>query len=219
MAIDEQDIAGKHGLVAGHVYQGVTLGVGGPDLVQLDGLVAHLAGRSAAEGFCRAVVFDPFEIEDIEQLLEKSAGFAHGARVAHDFCECGRRQFGHLFGAGCGRDNGRAFDQLIAVGVIAVGVGVDQGADIFRLRHGIAHDLQHLARQIEIKQRIDQQAVLAIGYQAGVGPAPRAVRLQVGVTALSQIVQPFGVLPFRHRHLLAILFVVTQHLITQDANS
>ena len=64
----------------------------------------------------------------------------------------------HLLGAGFGGDYLGARDQLIAEGMIAIRMGIDERADPpRRLRLRRAHLRQHLASKLEIEKRIDQQ--------------------------------------------------------------
>ena len=77
-------------------------------------------------------------------------------------------------------------------------MGVDQAADRPGGRHGGAHLAQHLAGQFEIEQGIDQQGLVAIDDQPGIAETPAAVGLQVGKAAGAEVVEPLGVLPFRH---------------------
>jgi hypothetical protein len=61
-----------------------------------------------------------------------------------------------------GRLGLRAFDQLIAEDVVAIGVGVDEFADVARRRHCVTHGLEHLGGKRQIEQRVDQQGLLAV---------------------------------------------------------
>ena len=68
------------------------------------------------------------------------------------------------------------------MGMVAIGMGVDNDPDIVRCHPGrIRHHAQHLAGQAGIEQGIDEQRFAAIGDQAGIGPAPAAIGLQIGV--------------------------------------
>jgi hypothetical protein len=82
----------------------------------------------------------------------------------------------------------------IAEAVVAVVMAVDQHVDVRRrLRLGGFHGRQHVAGQGNVEQGVDQQGLVAIDDQAGVGPAPAAVRLQPGVAAVAKIVQSLRV--------------------------
>ena len=63
----------------------------------------------------------------------------------------------HLLEACFGCDNLRAFHELIAEGVIGIGMRVDERADLSALRHLAAHLVQHRAGKLEIHQRVDEQ--------------------------------------------------------------
>lgn len=90
-------------------------------------------------------------------------------------------------------EGARSLDQLIAKGVVAIGMGVDQGPNLRAGRHGGAHGLEHLCRHLQVKQGVDQQGLTRVFDQAGIGPAPTAVGHQISIVATAQIVQAFGV--------------------------
>ena len=104
----------------------------------------------------------------------------------------------HLFGAGPARDDARVRKQLVAEGVVAVGVGIDQRADGRRSRQRATKALQHLARELQIEQGIDQQGLALIGHQPRIAVASGTVRQQPRVATVAQIMHALGVLPFRH---------------------
>ena len=89
--------------------------------------------------------------------------------------------------AGRGDDVG-AGDELVAVAVVAVGVGVHHGADgRGRRRHG-AELVEHLLGERQVEQRVDEQRRVAVGDQPGVRPAPPAVGLEVGPEPVAHLV-------------------------------
>ena len=83
--------------------------------------------------------------------------------------------------------------ECVAVAVVAVGVGVDHRGDAAAGRGRGAHLLEHLGGEAQIEQRVHQQGAVVAGDQSGVGPAPAAVRLQVGPDAVGDFVQPLRV--------------------------
>ncbi len=87
----------------------------------------------------------------------------------------------------------RVGEELVAVAVIAVGVSVDERVDARRRRRRAAHRRQHLPRQLEVEQRVNEQRALAVHDQARVAPAPAAVGLQVRIEAVSDLVHALGV--------------------------
>jgi len=52
--------------------------------------------------------------------------------------------------------------------------------------------------QRQVDEGVDQQRLAAVGDQPGIAVAPAAVRLQIGVHAVAEIVQTLGERPFRH---------------------
>ena len=59
--------------------------------------------------------------------------------------------------------------QAIAVRMIAIGMRVDQYANIVTAEpSGICHGVQHLRRQRRIKQRINEQRLITIDNQPGI---------------------------------------------------
>src|SRR3546814_18441825 len=60
-------------------------------------------------------------------------------------------------------------------GMIAVGVRVHQRTDPGGRGDGIAHGRQHLAGQLQIEERVDEQGLVAVDDKAGIAPAPATV--------------------------------------------
>ena len=77
-------------------------------------------------------------------------------------------------------------------------MGVYEAPDRFGGGYGRPHLRQHLAGQLEVEQRIDQQRLAMIDDEAGIAEPPTAVGLEVGKAAVAQIMQAFGVLPLRY---------------------
>jgi hypothetical protein len=63
--------------------------------------------------------------------------------------------------------------------MVAVGVGVDHGADPLGRRGRLAQGGEHLGGQLQVKQGVDQQrgSPVAAGDEPGVGAAPPPVGL------------------------------------------
>ena len=77
---------------------------------------------------------------------------------------------------------------FVAVAVIAVGVGVQQGAD--RGHRGVRrHRGQHLVGQMQVEQCVDQQRCPVADHQPGGAPAPTAVRLEIGEAPVAQFMK------------------------------
>ena len=82
--------------------------------------------------------------------------------------------------------------ELVAEPVVAVGVGVEHGRIGRGGRHA-RHPVEHVAREREIEQRVDEERGASPSTEAGVGPPPAAVRLEPGAEAVTEIVETFGV--------------------------
>ena len=152
-AVDEQDVTGEDGPGVRHVHEQVALGVGRPDLDQLDLAAGHVEGQTALERPRRRGRFDALEVEVAEEAAEQVTDLAGRARQPG---EQGRRHLGHLLGRGLGGDDLGPGDELVAVAVVTVGVGVDDGFDR-RARRPLGERLEHLRRQHEVEQRVDEQ--------------------------------------------------------------
>lgn len=86
--------------------------------------------------------------------------------------------------------------------MVPVGMRVHDLVDVLGRWHGFAHLEQHVACEFQVKQRIDQQRLVAVDDQPSVAPAPTAVGLQPGVLAVANFMQAFGELPF---HVVCLL--------------
>ena len=94
---------------------------------------------------------------------------------------------------------------MIAVGVIAIGMGVDHLADARRAKARRAlHAGQHLGGQLGVEQCVHQRRRAVTGPpfhdQPGVGPAPAAIGLQPGEQAVADFVQAPGEAGREGRH-------------------
>jgi hypothetical protein len=56
------------------------------------------------------------------------------------------------------------------------------------------HLLEHLAGEVEVEQRVDEQRVAVADDQPGVAVAPLPARLQIGPEPVAELVQTLGVL-------------------------
>jgi hypothetical protein len=83
----------------------------------------------------------------------------------------------HFLGGLFGRDDLGIGDKLVAEGVVAVGMGVDECLDLSCRRHLVPHLVEHFPGQFEIEQRIDQKILVAIDDQSRVAPTPAAIGL------------------------------------------
>ena len=101
----------------------------GPELEQPHGAVADAQVELAVEGGGGRHRLDAVEGERAEDVAEEGAGVAEPVGRPHQPGEHGRRHLVHLAGAGRRRDDVGAGDELVAVAVVAVGVGVHDGAD------------------------------------------------------------------------------------------
>lgn len=108
---------------------------------------------------------DHFNAQLAGEVTEARAELAHAQREARDLAELGhqrRRDLGHLGGAATRGDDLGVAHQRVTPTVIAVGVGVDDGADRRGRGHCGAHGCEHLRGQARVEQRVDQHADLAL---------------------------------------------------------
>ncbi len=91
----------------------------------------------------------------------------------------------HVVGGAFGGDDLGAFDQSIAEPVIAVLMGVDEGADFRRRR--TRETIEHGAGMLRVEQGVDQQCVTAIGDETRIGKPPPAIGLKIGKTSVAEI--------------------------------
>ena len=189
MALDKENIAGEDGAVRGHVNDHVPLGMGGPHLLQMHRLASHGEGAFPLEGFRGQALLYAFEIEGPKAVKEKvpevpelprPGGLGHGGHG-------GRILVGHFFGAGLRGNDGGLRQAAVAIAVIAVGVGVHQLPNVRGGGNGGAHGLKHALRQGAVVERIDEERCVPVGDQPRVGPAPAAVRLEVGPASAAQV--------------------------------
>src|SRR5713226_8705471 len=81
--------------------------------------------------------------------------------------------------------------------MIAIGVRVDQRADARGgLRFRTAHGVEHFARELQVEERIDEHRLAPVYDEACIAPSPSAVRLQIGVASVAEVMQSLGVGPF-----------------------
>jgi hypothetical protein len=99
-----------------------------------------------------------------------------------------RGHFGHLVRSRLGRNDLGTLDQLVAVAVVTVGVRVEQRANGRRGGDG-RHRRQHLRRERQVEQRVDEQRHAIAHHEASIAPAPAAIRLQVREALLTQLLE------------------------------
>ena len=158
------------------------------NLDQLNQAATHLDIQTTFERTGGHAHFDAVELEGAEERPEQSADLA-GCRVQRS--QHGRRHLCHLVRGGHRADDLGLIQQLVAIAVVAVGVGVDQ-CDDGRGASVVGHRLQHPRRQRQVEQRVDQQRRAIADDQTGVAPAPTTVGLQVCMAPIGNLVQtPF----------------------------
>ena len=118
--------------------------------------------------------------------------------MRHHRSERFRRRPGISVRTSSGSDDLGALYELIAEHVVAVGMGVDELVDVARGRNGVAHRLEHLRGKRQVEQRVDKQSLVAVRDQSRVAPPPRAVRLQIGETTATEIMQSLRIMPPAH---------------------
>lgn len=139
-------------------------------------------------------VVDTGKLELAETVAKILAHLAHVRRYFHQGGHRLGRQLGHFRGGCGGGDDPGAGNQLVAVAVVAVRVGIDQRADCVGSRLGGAHGPQHAVGKREIVQGIHQQGLLPVDNQSRVAPAPGSARGQPGIHAIAQCLQAVFIL-------------------------
>lgn len=124
-----------------------------PDLDQLDHTATDLHLQPATERPGGHAHVDAVEVERAEEVTEQRTDLA-GRRVQR--VQHRRRHLGHLVSRRLGRDDLRRLEQLVAVAVIAIGMGVEQGGDR-RSCGERSHRVEHLLGELQVEQRVDQQ--------------------------------------------------------------
>jgi len=135
----------------------VALGVRWAHLEQHDLLGPDAQAQLAVEGLGGRRVRDASEVERREHLGQKAPAWSERRRILHRARHRLGRELVHLSGACPRRDDARAREERIAVAVVAVGVGVDQRPDALRRGNRGAHRVEHLPRQSQVEERVDQQ--------------------------------------------------------------
>jgi hypothetical protein len=148
MAADEQQISRVQDTVGRHMDQYVATGMRRAEMSQHQPLAADHHFHGVVEHRRRRSCDDAVPIEAAaHDLVEESAALAESLPSGLQGHEHARRCFDKFFRASAAGDDLSAFDQLIPEHVIAVGVGVDELADIARGRHRVAHGFEHLRGQ------------------------------------------------------------------------
>ena len=159
MALDEQDVAGEDGPVFGDMDHRIAAGMSRADIDEFKSLGTQAQAQLPVERSRRQCRHDacPIEFGRSHQVAEKFGAFAELRRFGHHAGHH-RGVLGlHLLEARLGCDDLRAFHELIAEGVIGIGMRVDERADLFAIRHLAAHLVEHRAGKLEIHQRVDEQ--------------------------------------------------------------
>ena len=172
---------GEHRAAVGHDDDHVPSRVRRPDLDQLDLTPSDIERQAAVERPRRRRRLDAIEVERAEEAAEQVTDLTRRGGQPAQQC---RRNLLHLGGGRGGRHDLGVGDELVAVAVVPVGVGVHDGRD--RRGPGVRREgRQHRRRQPEIEQRVDEQRDAVADDQAGVAPSPRAVALDVGEAAFA----------------------------------
>ena len=154
------------------------------DLDEFDDPTTHFDLETPVE---RAVGKTHVDVGELERSEEAPEQFAHFARCRVERGEHCRWNFGHLVGGRRRRDDLGSVHELIAVAVIAVGMGVDQRANGRGAGEG-RERIEHLLSEPQVEQGVDEQRRTVTHHQAGIAPPPTAVGLEVGQAAIAQLV-------------------------------
>jgi len=155
--------------------------------------VADLEVQAVLERRRGQALLDLLEVEAAHRALGELVERRTQIELVEQAVDEGGRDGGHLGRRGCGRVQiRRVREQLVAEAVIAVGVRVH------RLLDGVAlgdrpHRVEHAPREPQVEQRVDEHRRAVAGDEAGVAPAPAAVRLEVGEEPVAELVQALGV--------------------------
>jgi hypothetical protein len=185
----EEDVARVHDLRLGDEHEGVAARVRGSHLEELHVLVAGDEAELAGERLVRPPKLDPLELELAEALDDELAGAAELGRARFQAGERRRRRLDHLGRSRRGCDDARAAEQLVAEGVVAVRVRVDEHVDLCRRRNAAPDLVEHLACQPQVEERVDEHRGSAPDDEAGVAPAPAAARLEIRVEAVADLLE------------------------------
>ena len=173
------------------------------DFDQVDLFVADLHAILAAERLGWVFLSNIGKVKATEYVEQILPGWSKFFGLGHDRRKGRGRKLCHFGGTGFGSDDFGMPAQAIAVAMIAIGMGVDNGADIIRTNTGsIGHDAQHVAGQAGIEQCINQQGLTTVRDQTGIGPAPSAIGLKIGEETVASFIEAFFKRIVRHFPLL-----------------
>jgi hypothetical protein len=163
--------------------------VGRPELEQLDSAPGNVQGQRPGKGPGWQAHVDAVELKGPERVAHEGAQVFVEVRLLermHQRC----RYFLHvLHGRLRGHDLGLLWHELVAVAVVSVAMRVEHLPD--RAPVGVRPPrIEHLPREPQVEQRVDQQRAVLGDDQAGVTPTPSAIRLQEREQALAEFVQP-----------------------------
>ena len=190
---DEEDVAREDTTSVWHVDDHIAPRMRRTDLEELDRAIPDRERKTLLE--------DPRRQLRLAHLIEgkRSEGALHESperRVLapeprHEAREhCSREKF-HLLRRRTGCDDLRALDKRIAEAVIPVRVGVDELPDPpGRTGLGALHGVQHLAREPQVEERVDEQRFVAVDHEPGVTKAPGSIGLEIGVEPAADFLQP-----------------------------
>ena len=190
VAAVEHEVAGEEDPGVGQVHGDVAAGVGRAR-ARGGGRRGRRRGRSSAPS--KVVVGGATSMPVEGEARRRSAAGRRRRRprsgaAASSAASVDGRHLVHLPCAGRRGDDLGAGDELVAVAVVAVGVGVHERADPSGRRGHGPQVVEHPGGEREVEQRVDEQRRVAVGDEPGVRPAPAAVGLQVGPDAVADLV-------------------------------
>ena len=170
------------------MYEHVAPCVGGAHLNGPDLLLADATTPLASEGLVRRRHLDPLEVECAKSLAQKCRRGPGGFGLVDHRVEHGRGHFAEFRSRGLRGHHARALDQLVAVAVVAVRVGIDEGSDALCRRLGPAHRLEHCRGELQIEERVDEQRFAGVDHETRVAPTPGTIRLEPSIDPVPEIV-------------------------------
>jgi len=126
MAANKQDVGGVDDTVGRDHHDCVAAGVRWPDLDQPHVLRAHAERELAVKRRGRESELDALEFERPKDAAQELAQMAHLRRLPHRGRQQGGRHLGHLCGRRARGDDPGPVEELVAEGMVAVGVGIDE---------------------------------------------------------------------------------------------
>jgi hypothetical protein len=130
MAADEEDIRCKDNAVCRNVDQRVAASVRRAYFDEMHLLIAHVEHHFACEGLFRRNQSGIFKIERREGSFEEFTDLTHCRGLFHEKGKLLWRQFKHLLCRALRGDDLRIGDELVAIAMIAIGMGVHHHIDV-----------------------------------------------------------------------------------------